>query len=204
MLAAGSRWYNSGGTGDTSNRAAFRSQIRTFIQFRSFFFLKHPALKIDSSRTDGSLISRHALRWLSRETSSETVLFTVLECHEMGALGPADLQLVFECLNGALSQNSAIQKQAEAALHSLEARPGFCSCLAVCGRRQSSDSWVEGPHLSRHCSSRRCASQGSSPFERQQPAVNLRHHLPAGDYRQQGRQPQRPLAGRGTLQEQCE
>jgi hypothetical protein len=55
----------------------------------------------------------------------------------MAALGPADLQLVFECLKGALSQNSAIQKQAEAALHTLEARPGFCSCLAVRGALSS-------------------------------------------------------------------
>lgn len=49
----------------------------------------------------------------------------------MTALGPGDLTLVFECLRGALSQQPGVQKQAEAALQALEARPGFCSCLAV-------------------------------------------------------------------------
>lgn len=47
------------------------------------------------------------------------------------ALGPGDLPAVFQCLKGALSQNTAIQKEAEAALHALETRPGFCSCLVV-------------------------------------------------------------------------
>lgn len=47
------------------------------------------------------------------------------------ALGPGDLQGVFECLKGCLSQDIQVQKQAEAALNSLGTRPGFCSCLAV-------------------------------------------------------------------------
>jgi hypothetical protein len=46
-------------------------------------------------------------------------------------LGPGDLPAVFECLKGSLSQNGAVQKQAEAALHALQTRAGFCSCLAV-------------------------------------------------------------------------
>lgn len=62
----------------------------------------------------------------------------------MAALGPADLPAVFECLCGALSQNPGVQKQAEAALHALEQRQGFCACLAVrqgrtgCGRQAGS------------------------------------------------------------------
>ena len=60
-------------------------------------------------------------------------LVDLISVHVMAALGPGDLQLVFECLRGALSQNTNIQKQAESALHALEARPGFCSCLAVGG-----------------------------------------------------------------------
>ena len=48
-------------------------------------------------------------------------------------LGPGDLQAVFDCLKGSLDQNPAIQRDAEAALHALETRPGFCSCLAVSG-----------------------------------------------------------------------
>jgi hypothetical protein len=46
-------------------------------------------------------------------------------------LGPADLPYVFSVLTGSLSHNPTAQKQAEAALQQLEARPGFCSCLAV-------------------------------------------------------------------------
>jgi hypothetical protein len=46
-------------------------------------------------------------------------------------LGQQDLQGVFECLKGCLSQDIHVQKQAEAALNSLGTRPGFCSCLAV-------------------------------------------------------------------------
>lgn len=49
----------------------------------------------------------------------------------MTALTAADLPAVFECLISALSHDAATQKQAEAALRELEARPGFCSCLAV-------------------------------------------------------------------------
>lgn len=45
------------------------------------------------------------------------------------SLGPSDIAGLFECLKGALEPTS--QKQAEAALKSLEARPGFCSCLTV-------------------------------------------------------------------------
>ena len=52
----------------------------------------------------------------------------------MAALGPADLPGVFACLRSALSQNSTERKQAEAALGALEARAGFCSCLAVRAR----------------------------------------------------------------------
>ena len=44
-------------------------------------------------------------------------------------LGPSDIAGLFACLKGALEPAS--QKQAEAALKSLEARPGFCSCLTV-------------------------------------------------------------------------
>ena len=50
---------------------------------------------------------------------------------EAPPLGPGDLQVVFECLKGGLSQDLQVQKQAEAALNSLGTRPGFCSCLAV-------------------------------------------------------------------------
>jgi len=46
-------------------------------------------------------------------------------------LGPGDLQRVFDCLQGSLSQDSIVQKQSEAALYALETRPGFCSCLSV-------------------------------------------------------------------------
>lgn len=49
----------------------------------------------------------------------------------MAALGPADLPGVFALLGSALSHEPATQKAAEAALRELEARPGFCSCLAV-------------------------------------------------------------------------
>jgi hypothetical protein len=49
----------------------------------------------------------------------------------MAALGPSDLPAVFDCLRSALSHDSTTQKQAEATLHDLEARSGFCSCLAV-------------------------------------------------------------------------
>ncbi len=49
----------------------------------------------------------------------------------MAALGPQDLPAVFDCLRSALSHDPATQKAAEAALRDLEARPGFCSCLAV-------------------------------------------------------------------------
>lgn len=51
----------------------------------------------------------------------------------MAALGPQDLPAVFDCLRSALSHDPATQKAAEAALRGLEARPGFCSCLAVRG-----------------------------------------------------------------------
>jgi hypothetical protein len=46
-------------------------------------------------------------------------------------LGPGDLQGVFDCLKGCLSQDIYVQKHAEASLNSLGTRPGFCSCLAV-------------------------------------------------------------------------
>jgi hypothetical protein len=49
-----------------------------------------------------------------------------------GPLSPADIPLLLQCLQGALNQSSDVQKQAEAYLAQLEARPGFCSCLAVC------------------------------------------------------------------------
>ncbi len=35
------------------------------------------------------------------------------------------------CLEGALDQNSGVQKQAESYISALEARPGFSSALAV-------------------------------------------------------------------------
>lgn len=46
-------------------------------------------------------------------------------------LTAGDVATVLQCLQGALSQNAEVQKQAEAYLASFEQRPGFCSCLAV-------------------------------------------------------------------------
>lgn len=46
-------------------------------------------------------------------------------------LTPNDIAHILGALQGALNQNTDVQKQAEAYLASLEQRPGFCSCLAV-------------------------------------------------------------------------
>ncbi len=107
----------------------------------------------------------------------------------MGALGPGDLQLVFECLRGALSQNTVIQKQAESALRALEARPGFCSCLAVGGRQCV---WVSAIIKTLH------RLQAWVLVT----AVPPKYCWLAGDYCQQGCGPQCPLAGCCALQEQ--
>lgn len=52
---------------------------------------------------------------------------------QQAALGPEDLQGVFDCLKWALSPQTEQRSRAEAALRALELRPGFCSCLAVSG-----------------------------------------------------------------------
>lgn len=60
-------------------------------------------------------------------------------------LGPGDLQTVFQALKDSLSQNTVVQKQAESLLHSLETRPGFCSCLAVSGPTLPASSCTASP-----------------------------------------------------------
>jgi hypothetical protein len=47
------------------------------------------------------------------------------------ALGPDDSVSLFDCLKQSLSQDSLVQKSAEAALEQYERRPNFCACLAV-------------------------------------------------------------------------
>lgn len=46
-------------------------------------------------------------------------------------LGPEDSADLFSCLQQSLSQDSHVQKSAEAALEQFERRPNFCACLAV-------------------------------------------------------------------------
>lgn len=46
-------------------------------------------------------------------------------------LGPDDSVSLFDCLKQSLSQDSLVQKSAEAALEQYERRPNFCACLAV-------------------------------------------------------------------------
>lgn len=46
-------------------------------------------------------------------------------------LGPDDSVSLFDCLEQSLSQDSLVQKSAEAALEQYERRPNFCACLAV-------------------------------------------------------------------------
>lgn len=47
------------------------------------------------------------------------------------ALGPESSSELFDCLQQSLSQDSVVQKSAEAALEQFEQRPNFCACLAV-------------------------------------------------------------------------
>lgn len=49
------------------------------------------------------------------------------------AMSPADLSYIYSLLQNALQQDEGLRKPAEAALASCESRPGFCSCLLVCG-----------------------------------------------------------------------
>lgn len=61
-------------------------------------------------------------------------------------LGPADLDRLLQCLRNAMSPDANLRSSAEAALQSLEGRPGYCSCLAV-GMQPA-----QGPlELPRHC-----------------------------------------------------
>ena len=46
-------------------------------------------------------------------------------------LGPENSVELFDCLQQSLSQDSLVQKSAEAALEQFERRPNFCACLAV-------------------------------------------------------------------------
>ena len=46
-------------------------------------------------------------------------------------LGPADVDRLLQCLRNAISTDANTRSSAEAALQSLEGRPGYCSCLAV-------------------------------------------------------------------------
>jgi hypothetical protein len=73
---------------------------------------------------------------------------------QMVPLGPGDLPAVFDCLRSALSHDPATQKQAEAALHELETRPGFCSCLAEILASKDADHsarWLAAVHLKNSC-----------------------------------------------------
>lgn len=100
--------------------------------------------------------------------------------NEMAApLGPQDLGHVFQCLKGALDQSPVVQRQGEAALQALEARAGFCSCLAV--RELPAAPPAHRP--------------GSTPH------TPLRMHPSpcAGDHRQQRRRPLHPLARSNQL-----
>ena len=51
---------------------------------------------------------------------------------EDSPLGPEDVSSLYEGLRQALSPDINVQKAAESTLKGLEARQGFCSCLAVC------------------------------------------------------------------------
>ncbi|KAL4857594.1 Importin-11 [Chlorella vulgaris] len=73
----------------------------------------------------------------------------------MAALGPSDLPAVFDCLRSALSHDPSTQKQAEATLHDLEARSGFCSCLAEILASKDADHsarWLAAVHFKNSCS----------------------------------------------------
>lgn len=52
---------------------------------------------------------------------------------QLPPLGPKDSVELFDCLKQSLSQDSVVQKSAEAALEQYERRPNFCACLAVSG-----------------------------------------------------------------------
>ena len=49
---------------------------------------------------------------------------------------------MFDCLKWALSPQQEQRQHAEAVLHGLELRPGFCSCLAVSVRLAVLGHWV--------------------------------------------------------------
>lgn len=50
---------------------------------------------------------------------------------QLAPLGPEDSVNLFDCLKQSLSQDSLVQKSAEAGLEQYERRPNFCACLAV-------------------------------------------------------------------------
>ena len=50
---------------------------------------------------------------------------------QLPPLGPEDSVELFDCLKQSLSQDTLVQKSAEAALGQYERRPNFCACLAV-------------------------------------------------------------------------
>jgi len=47
------------------------------------------------------------------------------------SLGPEDIPQLYGCLKSAISPDLNLRQHAEATIHSLEDRQGFCSCLAV-------------------------------------------------------------------------
>ncbi|DBA79077.1 hypothetical protein WJX77_002150 [Trebouxia sp. C0004] len=55
------------------------------------------------------------------------------------ALDPDDSVRLFDCLKQSLSQDSLVQKSAEAALEQYERRPNFCACLAEILRSKQAD-----------------------------------------------------------------
>ena len=99
-------------------------------------------------------------------------------------LGPADLDRLLQCLRNAMSADAGIRSSAEAALQSLEGRPGYCSCLAV------ETQLARGRFHSAACS----AQRGDHV---------LRGALLAGDDIQQASRTQHTLAGHYPAEEHC-
>ena len=59
--------------------------------------------------------------------------------NQLAPLDRDDSVNLFDCLQQSLSQDSLVQKSAEAGLEQYERRPNFCACLAVnaLGARQA-------------------------------------------------------------------
>ena len=74
---------------------------------------------------------------------------------QLPPLGPEDSVELFDCLKQSLSQDSLVQKSAEAALDQYERRPNFCACLAVSGPNAR-----HAPTQTRHKQCSRCMTAG--------------------------------------------